>query len=171
MAWGRLLFVPIFIVLIPGVALHLVFRLPMLCCHRLRAVRWLSLAGLCYYSVAVTLVAVLVGRDFAALLLVSAVTAGDWLLPNPWSFVFHPAWRRAARRAVEYVEQQGGPRPLYSRAVVVASRGRLLVALDVDDGLPWFRPPAERRWLAVGADGAVEELDFGRMRRGLTAPG
>jgi hypothetical protein len=157
MEWSRLLFVLGFLVLIPVIGLNIVFRLPMLCCHQLRTVRWLAPAGLCYYSAAVALVGTLAGWNFAALLCVMVLFA-DWLLPNPVLFVFRPAWRRAALRAVEYVEQQGGPRPMYWRVYPAGyDNGRPVVALGVGGA---FRPGPTPAWrfLAVGPGGAVEEL-------------
>lgn len=170
MAWRRLLLVPLLVVLVPAGAGHAVFRLPMLCCHRLRAVRWLPLAGLCYYSVAVAALVVVLGWKWGAVLLATAVIAGDWLLPNPIMFVLMPAWRRAALRVIEYVEQRGGPRPMYWRVQPAGfDRGRPVVAVGVGGGYGFFAEPVARLLLAVGPGGAVEELD--REWRFLAAMG
>jgi hypothetical protein len=89
---------------------------------------------------------------------------GDWLLPDPVSFVLSPVRRQAARRAIEHVEQQGGPRPLYWTVLVVRSGARRhVVWVAVGSGLTLLWRPRPRRRLAVSPDGAVEELYFGRV--------
>lgn len=153
----RLLFALGFLVLSPVIVPNIAFRLPMLCCYQMRAVRWLAPTGLCYYSSATALVGTLAGWNFAAILLVSAVLAGDWLLPGPVLFAFSPVWRRAALRAVEYVEQQGGPRPMYWRIDPAGyDHGRPVVAVGVGAAF-WPGQTSTLRFLVVGPDGAIEE--------------
>jgi len=155
--WGRLLSAPVFLGLLLFFGIIVVFKLPMICCQRLRAVRWLSVAGLCYYSAGVT-ATVLLGLEWWVVLLATlAALGGGWLLPDPVSFILSPARRRAVRRAVEFIERQGGPHPLYGMVAVVGSEpGRLVVSVAVETRCI----PPGRRFLAVGADGAIEELDF-----------
>ena len=61
MSWrkvaGAFLFSPIMIGLFVFVALLIVWKLPMICCERRRAVRYLPWAGLAYYGVLVLLMA------------------------------------------------------------------------------------------------------------------
>jgi hypothetical protein len=52
---GVILFSPISLGLILVLAILLVGKLPIICCERLRAVRYLPLAGLCYYGLLVTM--------------------------------------------------------------------------------------------------------------------
>ena len=157
-AWV-VLFSPILIGLLLIVGIFAVWKLPMVCCERFRAVRYLSLFGLCYYSAAITVAAVSLGLVWWEVSVIAglAILGGEWLLPDPVSWLFRPAKRRAVARAIEYVEQRNGPWVLYGMvAVVGAELERHVVSVAVDTGT---RPPG-RRFVAVRADGAIEELDF-----------
>jgi hypothetical protein len=154
-------FSPILIGMLLLVSVLIVWKLPMLCCQRMRAVRYLPLVGLLYYGygIAVTLLAVLLGLARWEVLVLAGVgvLGGDWLLPDPVSFIVSPAKRRAVIRAIEFVEGQGVPRTLYGMVAVVGSEpGRYVVSGAIDSGCI----PPGRRFLAVGTDGSIKELDF-----------
>lgn len=164
MSWrklaGAVMFSPILIGLLVFVALLVVWKLPMICCERRRAVRYLPWAGLAYYGVLVPLMAwalplawweVLIGVGLFAL-------GGDWLLPDPFTFLFRRRKRLAVRQAIEYLEAEGGPPVIYGMVSVVGSEaGRTIVSLPTKSGTI---PPA-RRFLAVPDRAApIEELDF-----------
>ncbi|WP_143392949.1 hypothetical protein [Fimbriiglobus ruber] len=163
MSWRQVgwtvLFSPVLIGLLPFIAALIVWKLPRACCERLRAVRYLPLAGLCYYTAIVAALSLALGLTWWEILLLSglAVVGGEWLLPDPMSFVFSPARRRAVVRAVEFVEQQGGLRALYGMVAVIGSEaGRQVVSVSVMSG--WI--PPGRRFVAVAPDGTVEELEY-----------
>jgi hypothetical protein len=154
-----ILFSPILIGLLFFVAALLILKLPIFCCERFRAVRWLPYAGLVYYGLAVPLFFVawrsewwqaLIGTGLFAL-------AGDWLLPDPFTYVLNPRKRRAVKLAIEHVEAGDGQWPIYGMVSVVSSEAsRTIVSVAIQGG----RPPA-RRFLAVANDiMTVEELDF-----------
>lgn len=63
--WAAL-FSPILIGSLLFVGVLIVWKLPMVCCERFRAVRYLPLGGLCYYSVAVTVATVSLGLEQVA---------------------------------------------------------------------------------------------------------
>ena len=162
MTWRRatitVLFSPVTVGLVLLVAIIVIWKLPMICCERLRAVRWLPLVGLCYYAATVPAVAVLFELDWlgVVLLAVFVTVNGGWLPPDPVSFVFSPTRRRAVKRAIEFVEREGGPRPLYGWVSVIGRNSdRLVVSVAIDTAC---KPP-NRRFLAVVTDGTVEELD------------
>jgi hypothetical protein len=73
------------------------------------------------------------------------------------SFVLNPAKRRAVIRAIEFIEQQDGPRANYGNVRVIGSEPSYRVmAVTVDTGCT----PPGRRFVAVGIDGRAEELDY-----------
>lgn len=161
MTWWRatwaVLFSPILIGSVLFVSLLLVWKLPTVFCGRLRVVRYLPVAGVCYYSVAVSFAAVSLGLVWweVSLLAGFAVLGGEWLLPDPVSFLLRTNRRRAVVRAIEYVEQQD--RVLYGMVWVVdPAPHRQVVSVAIESG---FIPP-NRRFVAVTVDGCVEELDF-----------
>jgi hypothetical protein len=140
------------------VAVLVVCKLPAFCCERCRAVRWLPLAGLAYYGGAAGLAAASgAGWWEAALVVGLAAVAGNWLLPDPASFLLRPRRRRAVAWAIGRVEAGGGPRPIYGMAQVAGREGsRTVVAVPVHT---WTRPPG-CRYLAVAHDGqSIEELE------------
>jgi hypothetical protein len=164
MSWrgaaGAVLFSPILAGLLVFAALLIIWKLPMICCERRRAIRYLPYAGLAYYGVAVPLVLsalglmgweVVIGAGLFAL-------AGDWLLPDPFTYLLNPQKRRAVKLAIEHVEAGEGPRAIYGMVGVVGSEaGRTIVSVAINSGT---KPPA-RRFLAVSDDTrTVEELDF-----------
>jgi hypothetical protein len=152
-----LVFSPILLGLLLLAGPLIVWKLPTLCCQRMRAVRYLPLVGLVYYGIAVTLLTVSFGLPWWAVLALVGLGALEGLLPDPVSFIVSPAKRRAVIRAIEFVEQQGGPRAHYGMVAVVGSEpGRYVVSVAINSG---SIPPA-RRFLAVGTDGSIEELDF-----------
>jgi hypothetical protein len=132
--------------------------LPKLVCQRLRAVRYLPLLGICYYSMLLTAGVLCFGLRWWAILLLAgaAVLGGGWLLPDPISFLTKPGNRRAAVRAVEWVESQGGSRAVYNVSVIGTEPSRRIVSVDIDS----HSIPLARRFLAVSDDGSVVELGF-----------
>jgi hypothetical protein len=95
--------------------------------------------------------------------------AGDWLLPDPFTYLLSPRKRRAVKLAIEHLEAGDGPRPIYSMVDVVGSEaGRTIVSVAINSDT---KPPA-RRFLAVADDtAAIEELSFGYVstRHGVHA--
>ena len=154
-----ILFSPILVGLFVFVALLIVLKLPMLLCERRRAVRWLPCAGLVYYWLVIPLVLVAFGLVWWEVLIGIGLFAlgGDWLLPDPFTFVMSPRKRRAVKLAIEYVEAGEGPWPIYGMVGVVGSEpSRTIVSVAISD-----RKPPARRFLAVADETAsVEELDF-----------
>ena len=153
------IFSPLLIGTLLLVGVLIACKLPVFCCERLRAVAYLPAVGLCYYGAAVGLAAMCFGLAWwkVTLLAAFALVGGGWLLPDPVSFLFSPARRRAVARAVEFVEGQDGPRGIYEMVRVIGTEpGRRLVSVAVESGCI----PAGRRFLAVGEDGGVEELEF-----------
>ncbi len=154
-----MLFSPILIGSLLFVGIFGVWKLPMVCCERFRVIRYLPLVGFCYYSVAITVAAASLGLAWweVSVIAVLAILGGEWLLPDPVSWLFRPAKRRAVARAIMYVEQQNGPRVIYGMVSVVGTEPeRHVMSVAIDTGI---RPPG-RRFIAVRADGDVEELDF-----------
>ncbi len=96
MTWRKvavvILFSPIWLGLLVFVALLFIWKLPMLCCERCRAVRFLPYAGLAYYGLAVPLVLMVFGLAWWEILIGAALFAfaGDWLLPDPFTYLFSP---------------------------------------------------------------------------------
>lgn len=164
MSWrkvaGTILFSPILVGLLVFVALLFIGRLPMICCERRRAVRYLPYAGLACYGLAVPLVLVAVRLAWWEVLIGTALfaLAGGWLLPDPFTYVFNPRKRRAVTLAIEHLEAGDGLRPIYGMVSVVGSEvGRTIVSVAIKSDTI---PPA-RRFLAVAHDTvSVEELDF-----------
>ncbi len=163
MTWRQLtqaiVLAPILIGSLLFVGVLIAWKLPMFCCERWRAVRYLPVVGTCYYGAGISLAAVLLGLAWWEVLLLAglALVGGDWLLPDPVSFFASSAKRRAVVRAVEFIEGQDGPRALYRMvAAIGVEPGRRIVSVAIDSGCI----PPSRRFLAVGSDGGVEELDF-----------
>lgn len=154
------LFSPILVGLVVFVALMLIVKLPMFCCERRRAVRWLPSAGLVYYGLAIPLVLVAFGLAWWEVLIGTGLfaLAGGWLLPDPFTYVLNPRKRRAVKLAIEYVEAGEGPWPIYGMVGLVGSEpSRTIVSVAIKSGT---KPPA-RRFFAVADDTvSVEELDF-----------
>jgi hypothetical protein len=141
------------------VGVMIAWKLPMFCCERLRAVRYLPVAGLCYYGAGISLAAVRFSLAWWEVFLLAglALLGGNWLLPDPISFFVSPGRRRAVARAIEFIEASDGPRALYGMVEVVGVEpGRHIVAVTIY--IPCI--PPGRRFVAVGADGGVEELGF-----------
>jgi hypothetical protein len=142
------------------VALLFIWKLPMICCERRRAVGYLPYAGLAYYGLAVPLLLVALGLAWWEVLIGAALFgfAGDWLLPDPFTYLLSPRKRRAVKLAIQHLEAGGGPRPIYGMVSVIGSEaGRTIVSVAIKSGTI---PPA-RRFLAVADKTAsVEELDF-----------
>jgi hypothetical protein len=141
-----------------ALALPLVcFQLPSICCQRLRAVRFLPIAGMCYYG-ALVLAAAWFGFAWwdVCLFAIFALLLGDWLPPNPIAFFFSPAKRRAAIAAIEYFETQDGARPFYRAKIIGIEPDRIVVAIELDNHSIPFRC----RYVAVRTDGRVEVLKF-----------
>jgi hypothetical protein len=157
---GTILFSPILVGLLIFVALLLILKLPMICCERRRAVRYLPCAGLAYYGLVIPLVLVASGMEWWAVLIGVALfaLAGDWLLPDPFTCLLSPRKRRAVRQAIEYLEASAEPHAIYGMVSVVGLEpGRTVVSVAVKSDTI---PPA-RRFLAVADETAsVEELDF-----------
>jgi hypothetical protein len=157
---GTILFSPILVGLLVLVVLLFVWKLPMICCEHRRAVRYLPYAGLAYYGLTLPLVLVALGLAWWEVLVGTGLFAlvGDWLLPDPFTYLLSPRKRRAVTLAIEYVEAGDGPGPIYGMVGVVGSEtGRTIVSVAIKSG---GKPPA-RRFLAVTDDTAsVEELDF-----------
>jgi hypothetical protein len=155
-----ILFSPILVGLLVFVSLVFVVKLPMCCCERCRAVRWLPYAGLVYYGLAVPLVLLASGLAWWEALILTGLFAlgGDWLLPDPFTYVLNPRKRRAVKLAIEYVDAGEGPWPIYGMVGVVGSEAsRTIISVAIKSGT---RPPA-RRFLAVADETpSVEELDF-----------
>lgn len=132
----------------------------MLCCERGRAIRFLPYAGLVYYGLAVPLFLAALGLVWWEILIggVLFAFAGDWLLPDPFTYILSPRKRRAVRLAIEHLEAGDGPRPIYGMTSVVgseASRTIVSVATKSDT------IPLARRFLAVADESVtVDELDF-----------
>jgi len=154
------LFSPILVGLLVFVALLLVLKLPMFCCERRRAVRWLPYAGLIYCGLVVPVVLLAFGLAWWEVLIGTGLfaLAGDWLLPDPFTFMLSPRNRRAVMLAIAYVEAGEGPWLIYGMVGVVGSEpSRTIVSVAIKSGT---KPPA-RRFLAVANEAAsVEELDF-----------
>lgn len=125
-----------------------------------RPIRWLPYAGLAYCGLVVPLLLVALGLVWWELLIGIGLFAlgGDWLLPDPFTYVLSPRKRRAVKLAIEYVEAGEGPWPIYGMVGVVGSEpSRTIVSVAIKSGT---RPPF-RRFLAVAdATASVEELDF-----------
>jgi hypothetical protein len=158
-AW-TILFFPICLGLLGFVALFFVWKLPMLCCERSRAVRFLPYAGLGYYGLVLPLVLVALGLPWWQVVIVDGLFAfsGDWLLPDPFTYLFSPRKRRAVKLAIEHVESGDGPRPIYGIVSVVGSEvGRTIVSVAIDT---CTKPPGQRLLAVTVATLAVEELDF-----------
>jgi hypothetical protein len=155
-----ILFSPILVGLLVFVAALFVWKLPMFCCERFRAVRWLPYVGLAYCGLVVPVVLVAFGLVWWEVLIgtVLFALAGDWLLPDPFTYIFSPRKRRAVRLAIECVEAGNGPWPIYGMVGVVGSEpNRTIVSVAIKSGT---KPPA-RRFLAVADEiASVEELDF-----------
>src|SRR5436190_492047 len=104
MTWWQvaslILLTPILLAQLLFVLVLIALRLPMHCCQSLRAVRYLLLAGLCYYGSLVLLSAVVLGRAWWEVVVLAAVAVlgGKWLLPDPISFLLNPGKRRAVFR-------------------------------------------------------------------------
>ncbi|MBL8800120.1 MAG: hypothetical protein JNM56_39930 [Planctomycetia bacterium] len=154
-----ILFAPLWLGLLAFVALLLIAKLPRFCCERRRAVRYLPYAGLAYYGLAVPLLLAGLGLAWRDILIGTALFAlnGDWLLPDPFTFLWSPRRRRAVKRAIEHLEAGDGPQPIYGMVRVVGAEAeRVVVSVMIGD----TKPPA-RRFLAVAdATANVAELDF-----------
>ena len=162
MSWrsipGAILFSPILVGCLVFLAVVFIVKLPMFCCEHRRAIRCLPYAGLVYYGLVIPLVLIALGLAWwiVAIVAVLFAGAGDWLPPDPFTFMFNSRKRRAVRRAIEYLDSREGPRPIYGRAAVVGSEaGRIIVSVAIKSDT--LRPA--RRDLAV-ADDDVMELDF-----------
>jgi len=146
----------IFIGAVPIIGFIAACSLPSLICQRMRAVRYVPIVGTCYYGALVS-VAVWIGlaRWAVCLLAAFALLQGDWLPPNPIAFFFSPVRRRAAIRAIEYFEAQGGPRPSYLATIIGIEPGRIIVRVETDEPIA----PPRSHYLAIATDGRVELLD------------
>jgi hypothetical protein len=157
---GTILFSPVLAGLLVFLALMVILKLPMICCERCRAVRYLPRVGLVYYGLAVPLVLLALGVSWWGVAAGTGLFAlgGDWLLPDPFTYILSARKRRAVTRAIEYLEAGEGPRPIYGMVSVAGSEAaRTVVSVAIKDGTT---PPA-RRFLAIADDrAAVEELDF-----------
>jgi hypothetical protein len=115
---------------------------------------------LAYYGMAIPLVLVMLGLTWWEVVIWASLFAfaGDWLLPDPFTFLFSPRKRRAVKVAIEHLEAGEGPQPIYGMVSVVGSEsGRTIVSATIKNNLI---PPA-RCFLAVTDETAsVEELDF-----------
>ena len=164
MSWRRavvtILFSPILIGFLVLAAYFVVVRLPAECCERRRAVRHLPYVGLAYYGLAVPLLLVALGLAWREVLIGTALFAlgGNWLLPDPFTYVLNPRKRRAVKLAIEHVEVGDGPGPIYGRVNVIGSEvGRTIVSVVINSDTI----PSRRRFLGVADESAaVEELDF-----------
>ena len=158
---GRtILFSPIWLGLLGFVALLFIWKFPMICCERCRAVRYLPYAGLVYYGLTIPFVLVVFGFAWWEVLIGAGLLAfaGDWLLPDPYSYLMSPRKRRAVQRAIEHLEAEEGLRPIYGMVRVIgAETGRTIVSVPIKSDM---MAPA-RRFLAVADKTAsVEELGF-----------
>jgi hypothetical protein len=155
-----ILFSPIWLGLLVFIALLVIWKLPMLCCERQRAIRYLPYAGLAYHGLAIPLLLVALGLAWWEVLIGAALFAfaGDWSLPDPFTYLLNPRKRRAVKLAIEHLEAGEGPRPIYGMVSVVGSEAsRTIVSVAIKSDII---PPA-RRFLAVGNETpSVEELDF-----------
>ncbi len=148
-----------------------VAKLPMICCERRRGIHHLPLVGLVYYGLVIPLVLVGLRLAWWEVLLGVGLLAlgGNWLLPDPFTYLLSPRKRRAVKQAIAYQEASNGPPVSYGKVSVIGSEvGRTIVSVPVNSGC---RPPA-RRFLAVVDDSAsIEELDFEYMasRHGVRA--
>lgn len=162
MSWRKtawtILFSPVLLGLLVFAGILMVCKLPAMCCSRWRRVRYLPRAGILYYGTLVPLFLAVCGLAWWEASILAAIVgiAGDWLLPDPFTFVFDPRKRRAVSRAIEYFEADD--EVLYGMVCVVGYElGRTVVSVPIKSGAI---PPA-RRFAAVSFDGAgVEELDF-----------
>jgi hypothetical protein len=164
MAWRQIALVILIAPISLGLAVFavslLIAKLPMLCCERLRAIRYLSYAWMVYHGVVIPLLLLCLGLGWMDVVITSALLgfAGGWMLPDPITYIFYPRFRRAVKISIEHAEAGEGPRPIYGMVSVVGSEAvRTVVSVAIESG---SRSPA-RRFLAV-ADGtaSVEELDF-----------
>ena len=155
-----ILFSPILVGLFVFVAITIVLKLPMFLCERRRAVRWLPCAGLVYYGLVIPFVLMAIGLAWWEVLVGTGLfaLAGDWLLPDPFTFVLSPRKRRAVKLAIEYVEAGVRPWPIYGMVGVVGSEpSRTIVSVAIKSGTK----PRARRFVAVADETeSVEELDF-----------
>ena len=138
MTWRKvaraILLSPIWLGLLVFVALLVIWKLPRLFCERRRAIRYLPYAGLAYYGLAVPLLLVALGLAWWEVLIgaVLFAFAGDWLLPDPFTYLFNPRKSRAVKLAIEYLEVGDGPRPIYGMVSVVGSEtGRTIVSVAI----------------------------------------
>jgi hypothetical protein len=155
-----ILFLPILFALLLFLAVLFVWKLPMFCCERCRAVRYLPYAGLAYYGLAVPLVLTSFGLAWWEVLIGTGLFAltGNWLLPDPLTFALNPRRRRAVRLSIEYLDAGDGPRVIYGMVDVIGSEaGRTIVCASLSSGTN----PLARRFLAVADDsGTIDELNF-----------
>lgn len=164
MSWRKtttmILFAPIMAGLLVFFALVVVWKLPLLCCERLRAVRYLPYLGALYYGLIVPGSFIALGLAWWEVLIFTAMFAlcGDWLLPDPFTYLFNPRKRRAVKLAIEYFEAKSEPWPNYGRLHVIGLEAdRTIVSVEIKGSA---RPPV-RRFLAVAhATSTVEVLDF-----------
>jgi hypothetical protein len=155
---GATLFYPMLAVLLAPFAILLVWKAPMLCCSRWRRVRYLPIIGITYFSLLVPLIVVAAGLGWweTLILIGMAVFVGNWLLPDPFTFLFRPHNRQAILRAIEHVE--ASHQVIYDMASVIGKEtGRTIVSVSINSSCI----PAPRRFVAIGKDGTtVEELDY-----------
>lgn len=144
----------------------ILFKVPASCCERLRAVRWVSLAGTAYMTLIgaiISVIASLIDYPLWALLLTllplaSGIFIADFLLPDPFTFLFRPRHRRAVLRAVEHFEQSGGPLALYGENKV-AEIGRGVFVVGVSYSNQFTGPTPRHYFLVKDNDQNVEEAD------------
>jgi hypothetical protein len=162
MSWRKIavviLFSPILVGLFAFLAILVVWKMPMMCCQRWRRIRYLPVFGLAYYGLLVPLVAIAAGLVWWEIILLIGmiIIAGDWLLPDPFSFLLSPHKCRAIARAIEHLEAKD--RIIYPMARVVGQEvGRTIVSVSINSD---YIPPG-RRFVAIGDNGkTVEELEF-----------
>lgn len=149
---GAVLFALLLLSCLPLAGVLLVVRLPMFCCSWIRAVRFLPLAGMCYYLLLASVYPLVLGVPWweGAVIGVLGMLGGCCLLPDPVTFVLSPRKRRAVLRAIAHQERTGDLRVHYDMvSMVVSEPDRDIVCLPLQSGTkpPW------RRFLAVSRTG------------------
>ncbi len=140
-----------------------VAMVPLLICQHWRSVRWLALSGCVYYpALAGGLMFGLGLYWWLVLPLLLPTFVFISFLPDPYTYFTRPLLRNAVLRAIEHVERSPDQPLDYHTVQVVGSEASLIFIL--------LRAPDERgsstvRYLAVGKDGAVEELSTEEQRR------
>jgi hypothetical protein len=123
-----------------------------------RGVRWLPIVGPLYYLAFVPVAAYFLEVHWWWVVLFTVGALWPCFPPNPIAFFFHPRLRRAAFRAVEYVEQEEGlPTDPLRIGIEATEPGRTVVWVGM---VGEQFPHAPTRRFIVSDDGAVEPLEW-----------